>query len=118
MFQFRYFMMRKFWFTYPARCMVAFPGGMGTLDEVFEILTLMQAERIFRPRPIILYGEEYWKKVVNFSAMAEHGTISESDRAFIHYSDSVEGAFEHITHDLEKYYVGEDTGDVSPAALR
>lgn len=104
-FQFRYFMMRKFWFTYPARCMIAFPGGLGTLDEVFEILTLMQAERIFRPRPIVFFGSEYWKTLINFDHMVDRGTISAADLDYIRYCDDVSDAFAHITHDLERFYL-------------
>lgn len=107
-FQFRYFMMRKFWFTYPARCMVAFPGGFGTLDEVFEILTLMQAERIFRPRPIVFFGSEYWKKLIHFDTMIDRGTISADDLEYLRYCDDVTDAFEHITHDLERFYLEND----------
>ena len=75
-FEFHYFFMRKFWFVYLAKGMVIFPGGFGTLDELFEVLTLMQTKKLGKRLPIVVYGSEYWKQVIHFDAMLKYGTIS------------------------------------------
>jgi uncharacterized protein (TIGR00730 family) len=105
MFQFRYFMMRKFWFSYLARCMVAFPGGFGTFDEVFEILTLMQAERLVAPKPVVLFGTDFWKRVVDFDALVRFGTIGKNDLEHIQFLDTVDDAFAYVTKSLEDVYL-------------
>ena len=86
-FQFHYFFMRKLWFAYLARAIVAFPGGFGTLDEVFELLTLGQTHKLERPLPVILYGRDYWNEIINFEAMTRHGMIAREDLALIHFAD-------------------------------
>src|SRR3984957_2488654 len=78
-FEFHYFFMRKFWFAYLAKALVIFPGGFGTLDEFFEIVTLAQTEKLAKKIVIVIYGSEYWKKVVNFEAMVDAGVISPGD---------------------------------------
>lgn len=99
-FTFHYFFMRKFWFTYPAKAVVLFPGGFGTLDELFEILTLIQTHKIRKRLPIVLFGHEFWDRVVDFDALIEFGTISSGDVHLFHRTDSVDDAFEFITREL------------------
>src|SRR5437867_10881873 len=74
-FHFHYFFMRKFWFAYLAKAVIVFPGGYGTLDELFELLTLVQTRKMRKPMPIVLFGTEYWREVIDFDALARHGTI-------------------------------------------
>src|ERR1700758_5818818 len=93
-FEFHYFFMRKFWFAYLAKALVIFPGGFGTLDELFEILTLVQTGKLRKKMQIILYGTEFWKEVVNFEALVRYGTIAEKDLELFHFADDTETAFE------------------------
>jgi uncharacterized protein (TIGR00730 family) len=86
-FEFRYFFMRKLWFAYLARGLVVFPGGFGTLDELTEILTLAQTRKLERPIPVILYGSEYWKEIVNFEALVRHGMVDRKDLDLFRYAD-------------------------------
>jgi uncharacterized protein (TIGR00730 family) len=86
-FQFHYFFMRKLWFAHLARALVVFPGGFGTLDELFEILTLTQTGKLARHIPIVLYGPEYWNEIVDFKALARHGMISPDDLELFHFAD-------------------------------
>ena len=97
---FHYFFMRKFWFTYPAKAVVLFPGGFGTLDELFEILTLIQTQKIKKRVPIVLFGKEFWDRVVDFEALVEFGTINPDDLNLFYRTDLVEDAFTHITTEL------------------
>ncbi|HST02424.1 MAG TPA: TIGR00730 family Rossman fold protein [Usitatibacter sp.] len=87
-FEFHYFFMRKLWFALLARALVVFPGGFGTLDEMFEVLTLMQTQKVDRRIPVILYGPEYWKEVVNFEALVKHGTIDRADLSLFRFAES------------------------------
>ena len=87
LFEFRYFFMRKLWFAYLARALVVFPGGFGTLDELTEILTLAQTRKLERAIPVILYGTDYWKEIINFDALARHGMIDTKDLALFRYAD-------------------------------
>jgi uncharacterized protein (TIGR00730 family) len=96
-FYFHYFFMRKFWFIYLAKAVVLFPGGFGTLDEMFEILTLVQTRKTRKPMPIVLIGNKYWDEVVNFDALVKYGTISAGDLKLFHRTDSVEEAYKIIT---------------------
>jgi uncharacterized protein (TIGR00730 family) len=97
---FHYFFMRKFWFVYLAKAVVLFPGGFGTLDEFFEMLTLVQTRKMKKRMPIVLFGAPYWDEVVNFDALAKHGTISPGDVGLFHRTDSVDEAYDIITHEL------------------
>lgn len=99
-FEFHYFFMRKFWFVYLAKALVAFPGGFGTLDEVFEVLTLIQTGKLRKRLPIVLYGHEFWDAVLDLDALVEFGTISARDLELFHRADSVDEAFDFITRDL------------------
>src|SRR6266481_4648532 len=93
-FEFHYFFMRKFWFAYLAKALVIFPGGFGTCDELFEILTLVQTDKLSKKIEVILYGREYWDQVLNFKPMAEWGAIADRDLGLLHYSDTPADAFE------------------------
>ena len=105
-FEFHYFFMRKFWFAYLAKALVIFPGGFGTMDELFEILTLAQTEKLAKKILVVIYGSEYWKKVVNFEAMADAGTISPEDLELFKIVDSPEEGFEFLKEGLTKYHLG------------
>jgi uncharacterized protein (TIGR00730 family) len=91
-FEFHYFFMRKLWFSHLARALVVFPGGFGTLDELFEMLTLTQTGKLVRDIPIVLYGSSYWSEALNFEAMVRHGTISREDLALFSYADDPQAA--------------------------
>jgi uncharacterized protein (TIGR00730 family) len=86
-FEFHYFFMRKLWFAHLARALVVFPGGFGTLDELFEILTLAQTDKLSRRIPVVLYGSEYWNETINFDAMVRHGMIAREDLALFQFAD-------------------------------
>ncbi len=104
-FEFHYFFMRKFWFAYMAKALVIFPGGFGTMDELFEILTLMQTKKFQKNTAIIIYGSEYWKQVINFEKLLEWGTISEQDLDLFRFSDTPDDAYNRITTYLTQHYL-------------
>jgi uncharacterized protein (TIGR00730 family) len=91
-FDFHYFFMRKLWFAHLARALVAFPGGFGTLDELTEVLTLAQTQKLSRPIPVILYGSAYWREILNFEALRRHGMIAEEDLGLFEYAEDPAGA--------------------------
>ena len=93
-FEFHYFFMRKFWFAYLAKALVVFPGGFGTLDELFEMLTLAQTKKLGKKIPVILYCSSFWKEVLNFEALVRYGTIAEADLELVSFADSPDEAFE------------------------
>jgi uncharacterized protein (TIGR00730 family) len=99
---FHYFFMRKFWFAYLAKAMIVFPGGYGTLDELFELLTLVQTHRMKKPLPMVLFGTRYWEQVINFDALVRHGMIGARDIELMHRTDSVDNAYDWIVTSLEK----------------
>ena len=99
-FYFHYFFMRKFWFVYLAKAVVLFPGGFGTLDEMFEILTLVQTRKTRKRMPIVLFGTKYWDEVINFDALVKSGTISPGDLDIFHRTDSLDDAYDIITQGL------------------
>lgn len=99
-FEFHYFFMRKFWFVYLAKAMVLFPGGFGTMDELMEALTLVQTQKIRRRLLILLYGEDFWRKVINFDYMAEVGVITPEDLKLITYANSPQEAFTYLQEHL------------------
>jgi len=110
-FEFHYFFIRKFWFAYLAKAMVIFPGGFGTMDELFETMTLLQTEKVTKPLPIVLYGSEYWNEVIDIDAMIRWGTISPSDRKLFRVLDDPDRTFEFLKRRLEKeYFDGRSTG--------
>src|SRR5580704_10740509 len=99
-FEFHYFFMRKFWFAYLAKALVIFPGGFGTCDELFEILTLVQTDKLSKKIEVLLYGREFWDEVLDFKPMAEWGAIAEKDHDLIHYADTPAEAFERLQASL------------------
>jgi hypothetical protein len=99
-FEFHYFFMRKLWFAHLARAFVAFPGGFGTLDELFEILTLSQTHKLDRRILILLYGSSYWNEIVDFPALVRHGTIAPHDLDLFRTVDSPEEAFAMLRQGL------------------
>ena len=103
-FNFHYFFMRKFWFVYLAKALVIFPGGYGTLDEFFEVLTLIQTAKPRKVMPVVLFGTEYWDEVLNFDAMVRWGTASPKDLGIFHKTDSVDDAYRYLTGKLEGLY--------------
>src|SRR2546429_2677411 len=105
-FEFHYFFMRKFWFAYLAKALVIFPGGFGTLDELFEILTLAQTEKLAKKILVVIYGKEYWNRLINFQAMVDAGTISPQDMDLFRIVDSPEEGFEYLRDGLTKYHLG------------
>lgn len=102
-FEFHYFFTRKFWFLYPAKALVLMPGGFGTLDELFETLTLLQTRKMKKRLPVVLFGSEYWDKVLNLQALADFGAINQADLDLIYRTDSVDDAFTYIVDQLCKY---------------
>ena len=102
-FHFHYFFMRKFWFAYLAKAVIVFPGGFGTLDELMEVVTLVQTKKMKKPMPIVLFGDDYWKEVVNWEAMVRHGTVGAKDLEIVHRTDSVDEAYDWIVAHLTKH---------------
>ncbi|MCP4608439.1 MAG: LOG family protein [Planctomycetes bacterium] len=104
-FNFHYFFIRKFWFLYYAKALIGFPGGFGTLDEVFELLTLLQTEKIEKKVPVVLFDKKFWNEVINFKALQEYGVIRAVDLKLFKILDNVDEAFEYITRQLTKLYL-------------
>jgi uncharacterized protein (TIGR00730 family) len=102
-FEFHYFFMRKFWFSYLAKAFIVMPGGFGTMDEFFEVMTLVQTFKIKKKIALVLFGKEYWQSILNFQPMIDAGTISAEDIELFHYTDSIDDAYEYITAYLEQY---------------
>jgi uncharacterized protein (TIGR00730 family) len=117
-FEFHYFFMRKFWFAYLAKALVIFPGGFGTLDELFEILTLAQTQKLAKKILVVIYGSEYWNRILNFQAMADAGVISPEDLNLFQVVNSPQEGFEFLRDGLTKYHLEEPTpkrkGDFVP----
>ena len=110
-FEFHYFFTRKLWFLYPCKAMVIFPGGFGTLDELFEALTLILTGKIKKRLPVVMFGHrDYWSRVINLEAMAEFGTVSPEDLKLIHFTDDVDEAFDYLARELE---LAENAGETS-----
>lgn len=116
-FQFHYFFMRKFWFAYLAKALVIFPGGFGTMDELFEILTLAQTDKLAKKILVVIYGSEYWNRILNFQAFVDAGTISPEDVNQFKIVDSPEDAFEFLRDGLTTHHLGgtpKKQGEVLP----
>jgi uncharacterized protein (TIGR00730 family) len=103
-FEFHYFFMRKLWFVYLSKAMVMFPGGFGTFDETFEVLTLLQTRKLKKKVTVVLYGSEYWKNTINFDNLVRLRLINSDDLKMFRYADSPEEAFSHIVGELQKNY--------------
>jgi uncharacterized protein (TIGR00730 family) len=110
--QFHFFFIRKYWFLYMAKGIVVFPGGFGTLDELFETLTLIQTQKMIKKIPIVLYGEEFWRKLINWDLMVESGMINQEDLALFSFCSDVESAFKIVTKEVmanAKYFAKHKT---------
>ncbi len=103
-FEFHYFFMRKFWFAYPAKALVIMPGGFGTLDELMEIITLVQTHKLHKKMFIVIYGKEYWDKIINLEALADFGMISREDLKLWKYANTPQEAFEYLKSKLTIKY--------------
>ena len=101
-FEFHYFFMRKLWFAYLAKALVVFPGGFGTLDELFEILTLAQTEKLAKKMNVLLFGEQYWRRVLNLEFLADAGTIAPEDVNLFQFVDTPEAAFAKLQESLTR----------------
>ena len=99
-FEFHYFFMRKLWFAHLARALIAFPGGLGTLDELTEFLTLAQTRKLARDIPVILFGPEYWNEIIDFNALARHGVIDVEDLKLFEFAETPEAALEILKRRL------------------
>jgi uncharacterized protein (TIGR00730 family) len=108
-FEFDYFFMRKFWFAYLAKAMVVFPGGFGTLDEMMELLTLSQTKKLAKKISILLYGQEYWKEIINWDALVKYEMIAPEDLNLFQYADDPQTAFEILTTNLKTYALVPET---------
>ena len=99
-FDFHYFFIRKFWFTYLAKAIVIFPGGFGTMDEFFELITLIQTEKLKKEIPVVVYGSDFWKRLINFEVFVETGVISPEDLDLFIFADTPKEAYDYITERL------------------
>ncbi len=103
-FEFHYFFMRKFWFVYPSKALVVFPGGFGTMDELMEVLTLLQTRKLRKEIFVVLYGREFWEKIINFPALIEYGMISEQDMKLFRICDTPKEAAAYLQKQLTTRY--------------
>jgi uncharacterized protein (TIGR00730 family) len=117
-FEFHYFFMRKFWFAYLAKALVVFPGGFGTMDELTEILTLVQTQKLMKRMVIIVYGTTFWNEVINFDALVRHGMIAAEDLSLFEFADDVDTAFRLLERGLTKHYVEPDLDEPGIAKSR
>lgn len=113
-FEFHYFFMRKFWFAYLAKALVVFPGGFGTLDEMFELLTLAQTQKLAKQMTIVIYGAKYWNGVINLDLLAEKGAIGLKDKDLFQFADTPEEAFAVLRAGLEKHVSAGTEPDTVP----
>jgi uncharacterized protein (TIGR00730 family) len=104
-FEFHYFFIRKFWFVYLAKAVCIFPGGWGTFDEMFELLTLKQTRKIQKPLTTVVYGSEYWNEVIDFQALIRRGTIAADDLKLFKFCDDVDTAFTYIRDEVTRHYL-------------
>ena len=111
-FEFHYFFMRKFWFAYLAKALVVFPGGFGTMDEMMEILTLTQTQKLAKRMTVLLYGTDYWKEIINFEALVKYGMIAPEDLNLFQFADDPATAFELLKTGLAEYAAQHDTPEM------
>jgi uncharacterized protein (TIGR00730 family) len=104
-FYFHYFFMRKLWFAQKAKALIVFPGGFGTLDELFEMLTLLQTNKLSSHHLVLIYGRKYWDKVIDWRHMVRTGTISEREYKLLQFADTVDEAFERVRTEMEAYHL-------------
>src|SRR5258706_3835409 len=104
-FEFHYFFMRKFWFAYLAKALVIMPGGFGTIDELFEILTLVQTGKIRKKMPIVVYDKKFWDKILNFEEFLNKRLINEEDLKLFYIAETIDDAFAYLTRELSKHYL-------------
>ncbi len=109
-FEFHYFFIRKFWFVYLAKALIVFPGGFGTLDELFELLTLIQTHKTRKQMPVLLYGTEYWNQVINFQSMIEWDTISPEDVELFKTCDDVDEAVDYLKEQITSIHLEHRSG--------
>jgi uncharacterized protein (TIGR00730 family) len=114
-FEFHYFFMRKLWFAYMSKALVVFPGGFGTLDEMFEILTLAQTQKLAKKITVVVYGSDYWKKVFNLDALVDTGAISPKDIDLFQFADTPESAFEMLRRGLTENYLAHEAAAAHPS---
>ncbi|HXC33825.1 MAG TPA: TIGR00730 family Rossman fold protein [Verrucomicrobiae bacterium] len=107
-FMFHYFFMRKLWFAQLAKALIVFPGGFGTMDELWEMLTLSQTGKLGRQNLILIYGRNYWGRVLDWKHMLRTGTINEHEYGLLQFADTVDEAFERVRNDLEKHHLEPD----------
>jgi uncharacterized protein (TIGR00730 family) len=108
-FQFHYFFMRKLWFAQLAKALIVFPGGFGTMDELWEMLTLMQTGKLHRRNLILIYGRRYWNRVIDWREMLNWGTINRREYNLLQFADSVDEAFDRVRTGLEEFHMSPDT---------
>jgi uncharacterized protein (TIGR00730 family) len=108
-FQFHYFFMRKLWFAQLAKALIVFPGGFGTMDELWEMLTLMQTGKLHRRNLILIYGRRYWNRVIDWREMLNWGTINRREYNLLQFADSVDEAFDRVRNGLEEFHMSPDT---------
>jgi uncharacterized protein (TIGR00730 family) len=113
-FEFHYFFMRKLWFAYLAKALIVFPGGFGTFDELFEILTLAQTEKLAKKITVLMYGSEYWKSIINFQGLVDAGVISPGDLNLFHLVDTPEEGFECLKENLTRDHLGPHQQEHAP----
>ncbi len=106
--EFHYFFMRKYWFAYLAKALVVFPGGFGTIDEMFELLTLSQTRKLAKKLTIVIYGSQYWNDVIDFDMLVKKGVISSADMGLFHFADTPENAFSILKENLTRDYLKQD----------
>jgi uncharacterized protein (TIGR00730 family) len=104
-FCFHYFFMRKLWFAQMAKALIVFPGGFGTMDELWEVLTLLQTGKISSHHLILIYGRKYWHKVIDWRHMVHTGTVSEREYKMLQFADTVDEAFSHVRSEMEKHHL-------------
>ncbi len=108
-FNFHYFFMRKLWFAQLSKALIVFPGGFGTMDELWEMLTLLQTGKLPKHNLILIYGRRYWDEVLNWRAMLRWGVIDDEEYGLLQFADTVDQAFERVRSRLEKYHMKLDT---------
>jgi len=113
-FEFHYFFMRKLWFAYLAKALIVFPGGFGTFDELFEILTLAQTQKLAKQMTVLMYGSEYWRKVINFQALVDSAVIAPNDLNLFRMVDTPEEGFEILKENLSREHLGPRPKELTP----